>query len=367
LGFNRPTLRLPAVEANKHTVKVVLENGMPVIGALVSIPKPEPVYGFGCLESKTIQIWVDAYFDDEDNFVDGHYVNNEYCIRQGETIIDYEGGAVIDSTVVVNGFSFTSQVGPYEGVTDINGTVVISGFFAEPIDATVIYDDSVITQEQVVPLATAYTRVELEFIPFVSIETPTVTASPNQLVPVTVSINDAQVSPAGFSRASVTFHAAAKKGIKVSLVAPKGAPKTKCKAKLTGTTDSRGRMTFYVCATKSGVYTVKGAGAASVSTVRLQVKGTAPMPVRTVVAKSPSIGQASLSWASPIFDGKSAIKNYKLVASAKGKKTITKMVSASTKKVVIAGLSNGTTYTVSITAVNAKGQSDPVTVKVPVA
>lgn len=367
LGFDNTVLKLPAAEPNVHTVRVVLENGLPVVGAKVSIPKPTPLYGWDCIETKTVQVWVDDYYDENDELVPGHYENRDYCLKEGKTIVGYEGGIEIDAVSVVNGFKFVSPVGPYEGTTDLNGNFTISGFFAEDADATVVYDDGVITQEQIVPLDSELKRVELEYMPWVEVQNTAVTADPNQLVSVNVSIEDAQISTTSFHRMSANFTKAANKGVRVTLVPPKGVVSTKCKPKLTGTTDSKGKLTLKVCATKSAVFTVKSAGAAAVSAVRVQIKGTAPMAVRNASAKSPALGKATVSWTAPVFDGKSAIKYYKLVASAPGKKTVTKTVTSKFKTTTFSGLANATTYNIQIFAINAKGSSEAVTIKVPVA
>jgi hypothetical protein len=91
------------------------------------------------------------------------------------------------------------------------------------------------------------------------------------------------------------------------------------------------------------------------------------MPVTSVTGKSLNLGQAKLTWGLPLFDGKLPIKSYKITAKATGKKTITKTVKANIKNVTLTGLANATNYTISIIATNAKGSSDPVVVKVPVA
>jgi hypothetical protein len=74
-----------------------------------------------------------------------------------------------------------------------------------------------------------------------------------------------------------------------------------------------------------------------------------------------------VTWKSPLFDGKSAIKTYTITAKATGKKTVTKTVKASLKTLTLTGLANATTYQISIIATNGKGKSEPVVVKVPVA
>jgi len=364
LGFDRTVLRLPPSELSAHTVRVVLPNGLPVIGAQVSIPEPTPIYGsYGCVETKIIRVWKDtSHINDDGEYVtSGYYEDKTVCNKYGRPVIGYSGGTKIESAQVSNGFSFVSRVGPYSGKTDVNGNFVIYGFLPDGTEATVTYDDGVITQQQKVVLASAVTRAELDYMPWVDVSTPVVTGNPNQLIPIEVSINDATIGGA-FVRAS-----APKPPVKITIVPPKGSPVAKCKPVLTGNTNSKGKLVLRVCAAKSGIYTIKSAGAASVKTVRVQVRNAAPMPVTSVTAKSPAIGQARVTWGVPLFDGKSKILTYTVTATAKGKKTITKTVKANIRNVNLTGLSNATNYQISIVATNSKGSSDPVVVKVPVA
>ena len=364
LGFDRTVLKLPETDISAHTVRVVLPNGLPVIGATVTIPEAKPILGeYGCVETKTESVWEEtSYIDEWGEYVtDGEWVDTEICVKYGRPIIGYSEGTNIESTQVANGFSFVSQVGPYSGKTDINGNFVIYGFLPEGTEATITYDDGVITQQQIVTLDKATTRAELDYMPWVAVETPVVTGNPSQLIPIDVSINDASAGPAFFGRASI------KPAVKITIIPPKGAQTGKCKPTLTGKTNSKGKLKLKICATKSGIYTIKSAGAASVKTIRVQVKNSAPMPVTGVVAKSTGLGKALVTWKSPLFDGKSAIKTYTITAKASGKKTITKTVKANLKSLTITGLANATTYQISVTATNGKGKSEPVVVKVPVA
>jgi hypothetical protein len=364
LGFDTTLLRLPETDISAHAIRVVLPNGLPVIGADVSIPEAIPEYGtYGCIASKKVTVWKNtSHIDEWGNYVkDGEFVEKIICEKYGRPIIGYSDGTVVESTQVVNGFSFVSQVGPFSGKTDINGNFVIYGFMPSDTKATITYDDSIITQQQIVTLEKATTRAELDYIPWVAVDTPVVTGNPNQLIPIEVSINDASASGAIFGRASF------KPSVKITIVPPKGSPAAKCKAKLSGNTNSKGKLKLQLCASKSGIYTIKSAGAASVKTIRVQVKNSAPMPVTSVSGKSPAIGQANITWGIPLFDGKSAIKTYTITAKASGKKTVTKTVKANVKNVTLTRLVNATNYTISIIATNAKGSSDPVVVKVPVA
>lgn len=364
LGFDKTVLRLPSTEPSAHTIRVVLPNGLPVIGAQVSVPEAQPVYGeYGCLESRTDRVWVDtSYINEWGEYVtQGEYVDKVVCTKYGRPIIDYEGGTKIDSTRVVNGFTFVSPAGPYSGTTDVNGNFTIYGFLPDDVEATVTYDDGVITQQQVVTISKSINRVELEYLPWVAIDTPVVTINPNQSAPIELSINDAHIGGA-FFRASVP-----KDPVKITIIPPKGAPKSTCKQVLSGSTNSKGKLTLRVCATKSGIYTIKTKGAVAVKTIRIQVKNSAPMPVSSVTAKSPTRGQVKVTWSSPVFDGKLPIKSYTITATAKGKKTITKTVAANQKTATLTGLSNATTYQISVVATNNRGSSDPSIVKVPTA
>jgi YVTN family beta-propeller protein len=79
-----------------------------------------------------------------------------------------------------------------------------------------------------------------------------------------------------------------------------------------------------------------------------------PQPPANVTA-TPGNAQATISWTAPTNTGGSPITGYTATASAGGPSCTTTTATSCT----ISGLTNGTTYYVSVTATNAVGISDP--------
>ncbi|MSY34723.1 MAG: hypothetical protein F2731_06635, partial [Actinobacteria bacterium] len=79
-----------------------------------------------------------------------------------------------------------------------------------------------------------------------------------------------------------------------------------------------------------------------------------PQPPANVTA-TPGNAQATISWTAPTNTGGSPITGYAATASAGGQNCTTTTATSCT----ISGLTNGTTYYVSVTATNAVGISDP--------
>jgi serine protease len=84
-----------------------------------------------------------------------------------------------------------------------------------------------------------------------------------------------------------------------------------------------------------------------------------PQPPANFTA-TPGNAQATISWTAPTNTGGSPITGYTATASAGGQSCTTTTATSCT----ISGLTNGTTYYVSVTATNAVGISDPSVVAV---
>ena len=86
-----------------------------------------------------------------------------------------------------------------------------------------------------------------------------------------------------------------------------------------------------------------------------------------------------MSWNAPNYTGGAPVTSYKVAYSARGKPSVTKILTAvinkKTGKIIrpaattldTAGLANATTYKVTITAVTVNGISDPYTTTIPIA
>jgi hypothetical protein len=85
--------------------------------------------------------------------------------------------------------------------------------------------------------------------------------------------------------------------------------------------------------------------------------GTAlTIPAAPIATASPANGALSVTWTAPSSNGGTAITSYTATATAAGKSF---SCTSTTLSCTIIGLTNGTTYSVSVVATNAKGNSTP--------
>ena len=252
----------PEPSSSTHTVRVVLENGLPVVGATVNVTN-------------------------------------------------------LASSASVDGALFTTAETVTGGITNEYGEVYLSGYSSDDSRVLVEYNDGVLIQRASGPLGDGDIEFVLEEMPWV--ETPVVTteSAAGSLVTLTLKTSGS-VSAEGRSARSAV-------GATVSIAPPSGAAQ-KCKgAKLSATVGANGTATLTVCATKSGRYLIRGKGVVSTGAVSLKVKGAAPLPVVNQRAVSPSHGNVTVSWSAPTYSGGNPVTKY-TVTLKRGKKTLTKTV-----------------------------------------
>jgi hypothetical protein len=256
------------------------------------------------------------------------------------------------------------------GKTNAMGRFVIKGFTNTVPTATVSYDDGVISQSQTIQLQAPLTTVELPYAPFVSAGTAAVDATADRPALIPVAVTD--VSNQGPLRNSVLARQYATSVIrqkaKFKIVPPKGAPKGKCKgvASTYTTSSTTGKVNAKVCATISGNYLVKSLtpGVRSLGAVQVKVRGGAPSAVRQFKGVSKKPGVLFLSWKAPQYLGGTTVKQYKVVLSYPGRKSITKITSK--PMLTVTGLLHARGYKVSVTALTKYGSSKAVSIRCPI-
>ena len=100
-------------------------------------------------------------------------------------------------------------------------------------------------------------------------------------------------------------------------------------------------------------------GASPVATTNTVTAAAAPGPVGAVTATAGNT-QASVSWTAPTDDGGSPVTSYAVTPIGPGGPLAAVTVTAPITTTTVTGLSNGVTYTFSVTATNAYGTSTPV-------
>jgi hypothetical protein len=274
----------------------------------------------------------------------------------------------VTQTTVVDGVTFTTPQIAKSGASDVNGNFTVSGFISDNSVVNVGYNDGVIVQSVSAAITQPLTSVTLPYAPVVSPTSSSATTTAGSVVSVTLSAS-------GLSGASIAHlrsnsgtgsmrTLAAKRGVAVTAILPKGFKA--CRAqRLSGLTGGQGTVTLKFCATTTGVVTFKAIGAYATGHFQVFVNGTVPTSVIGLIASTPSLGHAEVSWTKPVFSGGVAISKYVLTFSAKGQKTV---VAQSVKtSALVSGLANATHYNVSVVAFNKFGNSVPSSIGVSVA
>jgi hypothetical protein len=252
----------PEPSRSQHVVRVLLSNGLPVVGAHVSATN-------------------------------------------------------LTDSATVSGARFTIGSIVNEGVTNEFGEVYLSGYSADASQVFVEYNDGILIQRVTKKLGERDIDVVMEDMPW--IEPPVIT--PESSVGQLVTLN---IETSGYTAAASDATRAARPTT-VSVLPPKGASQKCDGKKLSATVAADGTATLKVCASTSGRYVLRGQGVVSTGAVSLNVKGTAPMPVTSARAVSPAHQMVTVSWNAPSYVGGSPVKKY-TVTLKRGKKTITKVV-----------------------------------------
>jgi hypothetical protein len=393
LGFADTNLEIPSPPDPVRTVTVTLPNGLPVANADVEIYSDDMTdqvtrQGFTFKLPNSSLLNVSSDFSDSDWVDDEEYWDfEEYSywteinvnIFSAKNVATKNSGATTKQSLVhaESGLKKSLALNNSElvasGTTNTMGRFTVLGFSNSVPDAKVTYDDNVITQTQDVQLQARNTIVELDYIPYVAVEDASITATENVAVTIPVEVVDGNNSMSALQAVNkgVIYNALGKSGVKVKISAPAGAPKYtkgKCKGLASSfVTNSSGKVSTKVCATKSGNYRVLSLsnGTLSMGAVEILVKGAPSTPVRSLKGTSKSHGQINLTWEKPKYLGGASLKSY-IVTAKIGNKTITKKLSGSSKSLTLKELKNGKRYTISIVAVTKNGKSDPVKISVPV-
>lgn len=307
LGMGRLVLRLPvAPSVNTPTVHVQTPSGQPLAGATVSITG-------------------------------------------------------LSDTQSSDGMAFRMADATHSGTTGLGGDFSASGFLLPGAQATVSFDDGIITQQRVVDLGPSTTTVTMPYEPEVHATVTSVEADSGQAVIETLKVAAPANQRPGLRRASSPTLA----GIAVRANLPKGTPVGSCGAVLSATTNAKGKAKLRICATTSSTVSFSATGAYVIGVLHLLVKGAAPTAVRDLRATTPSTGCLKVSWSPPAYSGGRPITGYTVTLSAPGQPTVSSSTTKSSTKVT--GLANATRYRVRVLARTDRGTGPAASIVAPVA
>lgn len=241
--------------------------------------------------------------------------------------------------------------------TDNEGRARISGFSSGSVLVSATYDDGELNQSTEYGDATeGSATLTMSYMPIVQLSADQIQTSKNSLVEIPISVGDSSIANAGIATVGNS-------GVKVSISAPKGASQTACngKAILSAKTNILGQARLKICASASGEYQVKTAGAVSPGAITVRVSNAAPTSVTSLSAISSTANTSTVAWGPVGYDGNSEIISYKVVAKS-GSTTKTFVLKPSqaefnSKSLILNNLSGDRVWTIEVSATNRFGSS----------
>ena len=268
IGFTSDsTITLPAEPSlSQHVVRVLLPNGLPIVGATVSATN-------------------------------------------------------LSNFATVSGARFTIGSVITSGVTNEFGEVYLSGYSGRDSIVQVEYNDGILIQRANKSLGDRDVEFTLEDMPWLNTPAVISETANGSLVTLTVTANSSDAAR-GMTARTIS-------GASVSIEPPAGASQKCAGKKLSAPIEPNGTATLMVCASKSGRYVLHGRGVISTGAVSLNVKGAPAVAVANARAISPAHGKVTVTWNAPVYTGGSPITKY-TVTLKRGKSTITKVVTGTT-------------------------------------
>lgn len=310
LGTQPQTLTVPdgPDELRHAAITVTLPNGVPVIGAKVSR-----------------QGWA---------------WESEYSARDSQPFYRFVPGWSPKADAVT---------------TNADGVAVIWGYdygYGEPVQVSASYSDGELRQTATAALHGNRQTIQLKYMPWVTEAQQSASTDAGQVSAVRFQLNSANAS---------RNVAGSTGGVQISLRPPAGWTSKRCRARsrLSGTTDSRGRLILRICGSVSGEVGVESKGAVAAPAIHLRVKGAPPEPPRALRATSPTVGRAVVSWSRSVFAGGARVTSYRISASLPKRKPHVFRVSGGQLRYRLSRLTSGRQWTVSVRAVTRYGVSQP--------
>jgi hypothetical protein len=245
-------------------------------------------------------------------------------------------------------------------LTDGTGSATINGWATESAPAAdVVYSDGVLAQRQSVALPNRTATVQLQYMPWLTVNADGSPVDVGQLSTLAFAVNDVQRSGAAQSRTTTKAQP-----VKITIDPPTGWSAKRCahRSVMSGTTNRRGHLVLHPCASVSGLYRVVSHGAVTTRSVLLRVKGAAPMSPTSLTVRSPRPGVVTASWSHPVYGGGAKITTYRLTATAPNQRTHTALVTAGGRPWTaqsmthrFTGLTPGHKWTVKVNAITRYG------------